>query len=114
MEERETARLFTSFRDVPVSISESDTFKMPGGSWGYLDLCVGLLAFGLTVVWTWLNLDNDPLGKLVTGGMVTFVLVWAARKVKKGRPPLVSRFIWMIRRWFPPVIRTSTVRYLDK
>ena len=111
MEQRETARLFSSFRDVPISISESDSFKLPFSPWGPVDLVAGIIGVVWTVFWTLANLDSDPLVKFFLGVFLTASGVYSARLIKKGRPPLVSRVVWMIRRWFPPVIDVPTHVY---
>lgn len=107
MAQEDSAQLFSSFRDVPISISESDSFKIPLGPWGPVDLVIGVLGFAWTVFWVIINLDDDPLTKGIFSVMVSAGAVAAARQIKKGRPPLLTRFVWMVRRWLPQAIDTG-------
>lgn len=115
MAQEDSAELFSSFRDVPVTISESDSFRIPGGlSWGPVDLFFGVLGFCFTVFWIIFNIDDDPLSHGLLSIMVWSAVVYAARQIKKGRPPLLTRYVWMVRRWFPQIVDTGDGRYKNR
>ncbi|WP_131822850.1 hypothetical protein [Mycobacteroides chelonae] len=114
MAQEDSAQLFSSFRDVPISISESDSFKIPWGPWGPVDLAIGVVGFAWTVFWVIFNIDNNPLSKGIFSVMIFGAAVAAARQIKKGRPPLLTRVVWMVRRWFPQIVDTGDGKYKNR